>query len=410
MRNKIIGVLTFLILMPIISSPQEKRAFTLDQILNIGLSHNPWLLAKAQEVEAKKSAFQASRRLFNPSLELNIGKGKSHDSTVRRDTEGLSLSQPLENPFKRHFRIQMYENDWEASEHLFHFLRLETIYEIKMLFYKLLLLKNKEELAQKNLESLEETYQLIRKRVKLGETRELEAIKLYVETLKAKNELNKTRTEWELARENLNKSLGNVLPSDFSIPGKLEYRPQPLEEQSLLSKALVSHPLIKGKEKDLEFAESQLKYVKWQRLPDFELSGFINEELHGKNKGIGVSLDIPLWNFKSKEIAQAESLLEKQSQELRALRMDVATEVKSRLNEQRLSEQTIALYHEGLLKQAEESLKISEQSYKQGEISLIDYLDSQRTYYSIIKDYQESLYAWITNRSALEKAIGEDIK
>jgi cobalt-zinc-cadmium efflux system outer membrane protein len=410
MRNKIIGVLTFLILMPIISSPQEKRAFTLDQILNIGLSHNPWLLAKAQEVEAKKSAFQASRRLVNPSLELNIGKGKSHDSTVRRDTEGLSLSQPLENPFKRHFRIQMYENDWEASEHLFHFLRLETIYEIKMLFYKLLLLKNKEELAQKNLESLEETYQLIRKRVKLGETRELEAIKLYVETLKAKNELNKTRTEWELARENLNKSLGNVLPSDFSIPGKLEYRPQPLEEQSLLSKALVSHPLIKGKEKDLEFAESQLKYVKWQRLPDFELSGFINEELHGKNKGIGVSLDIPLWNFKSKEIAQAESLLEKQSQELRALRMDVATEVKSRLNEQRLSEQTIALYHEGLLKQAEESLKISEQSYKQGEISLIDYLDSQRTYYSIIKDYQESLYAWITNRSALEKAIGEDIK
>jgi cobalt-zinc-cadmium efflux system outer membrane protein len=410
MRNKIIGVLTFLILMPIISSPQEKRAFTLDQILNIGLSHNPWLLAKAQEVEAKKSAFQASRRLFNPSLELNIGKGKSHDSTVRRDTEGLSLSQPLENPFKRHFRIQMYENDWEASEHLFHFLRLETIYEIKMLFYKLLLLKNKEELAQKNLESLEETYQLIRKRVKLGETRELEAIKLYVETLKAKNELNKTRTEWELARENLNKSLGNVLPSDFSILGKLEYRPQPLEEQSLLSKALVSHPLIKGKEKDLEFAESQLKYVKWQRLPDFELSGFINEELHGKNKGIGVSLDIPLWNFKSKEIAQAESLLEKQSQELRALRMDVATEVKSRLNEQRLSEQTLALYHEGLLKQAEESLKISEQSYKQGEISLIDYLDSQRTYYSIIKDYQESLYAWITNRSALEKAIGEDIK
>ena len=410
MRNKIIVVLTFLIFIPSLSSPQEKRAFTLDQILNLGLNNNPWLLAKAQEVEAKKSAFQASRRLTNPALELNIGEGKSHDSTVKRDTEGISLSQYLENPFKRHYRIQMYENDWEASEHLFHFLRLETTYEIKKLFYQLLLLKNKEELASKNLESLEETYQLILKRVKLGETRELEAIKLYVETLKAKNELNKTRTEWELARENLNKFLGNVLPSDFSILGKLEYRPQPLDEQSLLSKALVSHPLIKGKEKDLEFAESQLKYVKWQRLPDFELSGFINEELHGKNKGIGVSLDIPLWNFKSKDIAQAESLLEKQSQELRALKMDIATEVKSRLNEQRLSEQTLALYHEGLLKQAEESLKISEESYKHGEISLLDYLDSQRTYYSIIKDCQESLYTWITNKSALEKAIGEEIK
>ena len=410
MTNKIIVVLTFLILLPSLSSPQEKRAFTLDEILNLGLNNNPWLLAKAQEVEAKKSAFQASKRLANPALELNIGEGKSHDSTLKRDTEGISLSQPLENPFKRHYRVQMYENDWEASEHLFRFLKLETTYEIKKLFYQLLLLKNKEELAQKNLESLEETYQLILKRVQLGETRELEAIKLFVETLKAKNELNKTRTESELARENLNKFLGNVLPSDFSLLGQLEYRPHSLDEQSLLSKALVSHPLIKGKEKDFEFAESQLKYVRWQRLPDFELSGFIQEELEGKNKGIGLSLEIPLWNFKSKEIAQAESLLEKQSQELRALRMEIATEVKSRLNEQRLSEQILALYHEGLLKQAEESLKISEQSYKQGEISLIDYLDSQRTYYSIIKDYQDSLYAWITNKSALEKAIGEEIK
>jgi len=57
MRNKIIGVLTFLVLMPSLCSPQEKRAFSLDEILNLGLSHNPWLLAKAQEVEAKKSVF-----------------------------------------------------------------------------------------------------------------------------------------------------------------------------------------------------------------------------------------------------------------------------------------------------------------------------------------------------------------
>jgi outer membrane protein TolC len=90
--------------------------------------------------------------------------------------------------------------------------------------------------------------------------------------------------------------------------------------------------------------------------------------------------------------------------------MEISTEVKARLNEQRLSEQTIQLFHEGLLKQAEESLKISAESYKQGEISLIDYLDSQRTYNSILKDYQDSLYAWNTNKAALEKATGEEIK
>lgn len=410
MKNKInIGFFLFFLL-PTFAFPGEKKEFTLPEIISLGLKNNPLLLAKLQEVKAKNAAFQASKLLFNPELEFHTGKGKSYDNSIKRNTDGVSLSQHLENPFKRHYRIQMYEKEWQATECLFNFSKLEVTYNIKKLFYEVLLLRNKENLAKKNLNSLEEMYQLIVKRVKLGEIKELESIKLHVETLKAQNELNKTQMELKLTKENLNKFLGNLLPSDFSILGKLEYIALALDEKSLLAKTLISHPFIKGKEKELEHAESKLSYVKWQRLPDFKLSGFIHNELHGRNKGIGISLDIPLWNFKSKEIAEAENLFLKQNEELKALKMEISTEVKAKLNEQRLSERTIKLFLEGLLKQAEESLKISEVSYKQGEISLIDYLDSQRTYYSILKDYQESLYAWNANKAALEKAIGEEIK
>jgi len=410
MKKIVAFLLSLFLFFPILAFPVEKKDFTLPEIEELGLKNNPLLLAKAQEVEAKKAAFQASKRLLNPELELHAGKGKSYDNSINRNTDGISLSQYLENPFKRHYRVQMYEKDWQAVENSYNFTRLEVIYNIKKLFFKVILLKNKKNLAQKNLNSLEETHQLIVKRVKLGETKELEAIKLYVETLKAQNELNKIQTELKLARENLNKFLGNSLPPYFSVLGKLEYHTLDIKEEILLNKALLSHPQIKGKEKDFEFAESNLSYVKWQRFPDFKLSGFINNELDGKDKGIGISFDIPLWNFKSKEIAEATSLLTKQNQELRALKMEITTEVKAKLNEQYLSEQTITLFHKGLLRQAEASLKISEASYKQGEISLIDYLDSQRTYYSILKDYQDSLYDWIINKAALEKATGEEIK
>ncbi len=410
MKKHAASILVLLLLLSVVTASEEKKEFTLSEILDLGLTNSPVLLAKAQEVEAKKAAFQASKRLSNPELAYQTGKGELYDIPGKINTDSVSLSQYLENPFKRHYRVQMFEKDWKASGHFFRFTQIEITYEIKKLFYKVLLLKNEEELLQSNLDSLEEIHQLILKRVALGETRELEAIKLHVETLKARNELNRIRTELRLAKENLNKFLGNSLPADFSILGRLGYRPLQIDEQSLLEKARLSHPLIKGKESYLEFADSQLKYVKWQRLPDFELSGFINNELDGQNKGIGISLDIPLWNFKSKEIAEAESLYQMQHQELRALKMEIASEVKARLNEQKYSEQKIRIFHEGLLKQAEESLKISEQSYTQGEISLIDYLDSQRTYTSILKDYQESLYAWNITQAALEKAIGERIK
>ena len=99
-----------------------------------------------------------------------------------------------------------------------------------------------------------------------------------------------------------------------------------------------------------------------------------------------------------------------EEEELRALRMEIAAEVKAGINRLKLSDESIQIFDQGLLKQAEESLKIAEVSYTQGEISLIDYLDSQRTYFSILHDYQDSMYRWNADKAALEKAIGENIK
>jgi len=410
MKYKICRITSFVLFLSILAFPGEKRNFNLEEIINLGLKNNPLLLANREEVEAKKAAFQASKRLFNPEIEYHRGKGKPYDSGEKVNTEGFSVTQPLENPFKRSHRIRTFEKRWEAAQFLFNSYRLKIIYEIKSLFYKTLLLKDKSELALMNLNSLKKIHQLILKRSQLGEVRELEAIKLYVETLKAQNELNRVQTELQLAKEELNKFLGNTLPSDFSLLGKLSYESVSFTEKSLIEKVLLSHPQISKKEKDWEAAQSNLSHIRWQRFPDFALSGFSNKEIDGQNTGIGISLEIPLWNFKAKEIAEAQSLAFQQEEELKALRMELRTEIKIKLNQLRLSKQTIELFQSGLLKEAEASLKIAEVSYKQGEISLIDYLDSQRTYYSILKDYQDSLYDWNVNKASLEKSIGEDIK
>ena len=103
-------------------------------------------------------------------------------------------------------------------------------------------------------------------------------------------------------------------------------------------------------------------------------------------------------------------MISKQQKEQKTEELELSTAVKREIRHLRLSRETINLFHEGLLNQAEESLKIAELSYKQGEISLIDYLDSQRTYYSILKDYQLSLFDWNIKIAALEKAVGGELK
>ena len=400
----------FVLLLPAFGSPQEKTEFTLEDIIRIGLEKNPRIAARQSEVQAKQEAFLASKRLSNPEFEVQAGKGESYDGLENRNTSGFTISQPIENPFKRRYRILVYENDWKAFASLSDYSKLELVFEIKNLFYRILFLENIEELVQKNFDSIVEIQILIEKRVQFGEVRELEAIKLRVETLKAKNELITIQTEQALVKESLNSLLNNSLPSNFSISGVLDYFPFSEEEESLVTKTLLSFPLIKQKEFEVKAALNNLSRIKWRRLPDFKLTGFSNKELDGTNKGFGLSLDIPLWNFNSKEIAEAEFLARQHEAELRALLLDISTEVKSKLTKLHLSEQTLNLFHTGLLTQAEESLKISEVSYREGEISLIDYLDSQRTFFSIMFDYQNSLFNWNIDKASLEKTIGEDIK
>ncbi len=410
MRTKILIVpfICLFLFAPI--QADTNKGYSLGELIDIGLGNSPLIAAKAQEVNAKHAAYRAAKRLMNPELSFAWGKAESYDKLVERNTSEFSISQSFENPFRRHYRIQVFERDWEASQYLLEYTKLELIYAIKNHYYQILLQKKKLELARKNADSIAEIHRLIVKRADLGEVRELEAIKLQVESLRAQNTLNKVWTDLQLARERLNKFLGNTLPLDFDIQGELEYTPIATDEQVLLTEILPLHPLIKEKEKRNEQAHENIRFVKWKLLPDFKLLGFSKKELDGRNKGLGIAFDIPLWNWRTKEVDEAESLFLKQNEELRTVKMELTAEAKTRINQLRLSARVIKLFTTGLLKQAEESLKIAEVSYTHGEISLIDFLDSQRTYISIMTDYQDSLYAWNADRAALERALGEDLQ
>ncbi len=401
-----IGV-SLILLAPLESLAQQKLDYSLQELMDLGKRNSPFLAVGVQQVAALEAAYQASKRLFNPELELHYGRAQSHDGLERRTTGGIALIQALENPFKRHHRIQSMEKAWKAEMHAHAYRELDVNYDIKAQFYYILMLEKNADLFLQTVESIQETQALIEVRARLGEVKPLEAIKLQVETLKARQKLNGLRAEREIARETLNNLLGNILPSDYSLRGDLEFMPRTWDEEGLVARALGVHPLILAGEQRVEQAASRILYTKWRRFPDLALRGFSVNELDGVNRGLGISLDIPLWNFRSQEIVEAESLSRKAEAELRALRLDIGKDVRSRIRQVRLAQETLNIFSTGLLRQADESLRLSEISYREGEISLLEFLDSQRTYNAILQDYHQALYAWNIAAAALEKALGE---
>jgi outer membrane protein TolC len=93
--------------------------------------------------------------------------------------------------------------------------------------------------------------------------------------------------------------------------------------------------------------------------------------------------------------------------EMGAERLELANEVRASVRRVRLAEETLSIFTTALLQQLGDSLHIAEVSYREGEISLLDFLDSQRTYNALLGDYHQALFEWNAARAALEKALGE---
>lgn len=388
----------------------QKPAYTLDELVAMGLARNPRIAAGALEVSAAESAYRASRRLFNPDLEFRLGRAEFHDLDDGRGTYGFSLSQSIESPFKRRNRIGLERNVWEEKASAQEYLTMEVVGEIKVRAYALLLLQEKERLLERIAGSVREMEQIVRARADLGEVRPLDAIKLRVEVLKAEQATAALRAEMATARDDLNALLDNGLAPDFTVSGRLAYAPVRLDEEALVERAMSGHPLVRAALERLEQTRSQVGLVKGERFPDLALTGFAESGLDGVNRGVGVSLALPLWNFKSKEVAEAALLSRMSEKELGGLRLDLAKGIRAAARRIRLAEETLSVFDTALLREVEESLRIAEVGYREGETSLLDLLDSQRTYNSILGDYYRALYDWNAERTALEKAAGETIR
>ena len=388
----------------------QDTGYTLKEIVAMALERNPRIAAGALEVEARESAYRASRRLSNPQLEFHLGRAESHDQLIGRRTFSLAITQPIENPVKRHYRIEIEKNAWEESSESQASRIMEVVFDVKLRFYSLLLLQEKDRLLEKIMESVREMEHLVRKRAELGEVRPLDIIKLRVEVLKAENEQAALRAEMEQVRDNLNILLGNALAPDFNVLGKLEFQPISLDADALVDRALAAHPVVRAGAERLEQWRSHVLFIKGQRFPEFALTGFTHSELDGVNRGVGIGLSIPLWNFKSNELAEAVSRSRMSERELGAVRLELARDIRACVRRVRLAEKSLAVFTSALLRQVEESLQIAEVSYREGEISLLDFLDSQRTYNSVLGDYYEALFNWNVEMAALEKAAGASIR
>ena len=386
----------------------ETRTFDLDRIIELALERNPAILSAKSVIEQNEGLRTQAGAYPNPTVGGQTGSGTLRDpSTGPRVTEyGVTLQQTVEWPGMRAARQDAAEAGLAGATVGLDEAKLNLIAEVKGMFYELLLAERTVDLLQQNLEIVQEVARIVKARVRSGEGPQFEAVKADVEVLKAKQEMTKAKNVVRVKFVALDTLTAGALGPRYKVQGDFRSLRDRLDPEQMAARDLSQHPVLKRQGKVVEQAESTVTKERQSRVPNITFFGAYARDTGREGVVGGVSLPTPLWYRQQGHIAAALGTQRKEEAELIRSRNDLARAINQHAREAETAQDQILVYEEGLLKQAQEALRIAQLSFRQGASSLLDVLDAQRVQRQITVDYNQARFELSLALTRFERAVG----
>lgn len=397
-------------LMPSFSQAKEQTpTFDLDHIINLALERNP-AIAGAQSVIQQDEGRRTQAGAYpNPTLGGGTGSGALRDPTTGgpRVTEyNLTLHQTVEWPGMRAARKDAAEAGLAGATVGLDEAKLNLIAEVKQVFYELLLAERTVDLLQQNLEIVQEVARIVKARVRSGEGPQFESVKAEVEVLKAKQEMTKAKNAVRVKLVGLDTLTSGALGPRYKVQGDFRSLREHLDPEQMAARDLLQHPVLKRHGKLVEQAEFTVSKERQARVPNVTFFGGYARDAGREAVIAGASLPTPLWYLQQGHIATALGTQRKEEAELLRARNEINRAINQHAREAETAQEQILVYEEGLLKQAQEALRIAQLSFRQGASSLLDVLDAQRVQRQITVDYNLARFELSLALTRFERALG----
>jgi cobalt-zinc-cadmium efflux system outer membrane protein len=396
-------------LMPSFAQAKEQMpTFDLDRIIDLALERNPTIAGAQSVIEQTEGRRIEAGAYPNPTIGAQTGNAALRDPSTgtRMNEYGVTVYQTVEWPGMRAARQDAAAAGLAGATVGLEEAKLNLIAEVKGVFYDLLLAGRTVDLLQQNLEIVQEVARIVRARVRSGEGPQFEAVKADVEVLKAKQEITKAKNAVRVKQVGLDTLTAGALGPRFSLQGDFRSLPARLSPENIASRDLTHHPILKRQEKLVEQAEFTVDKERQGRVPNVTLFGGYAREVGREAVVAGVSLPTPLWYRQQGHIATALGTQRKEEAELIRIRNDLTRAINQHAREAETAQEQILVYEEGLLKEAQEALRIAQLSFQQGASSLLDVLDAQRVQRQIVVDYNQARFELSLALTRLERAVG----
>jgi outer membrane protein, heavy metal efflux system len=388
---------------------EQRPTVSIDDVVGLALRHNPTLRAKQSELAGVRAGEITAGLRPNPTANYIVEQlGASSGSPEHT----VTLGQTIELGHKRERRLQSARAASRVTTYELDDVRRQVVFQVKKTYVDVLTAAAQHALALENLGTIGEIERIQRLRVDRGDISELEFVRLEVQRFAFERDASDAALALRSAKIALRSAVGpDALPEDFDVAGELVYEEVPLRREAALGAAMANRPDIRAAEATQERARADVSLARanawWDVSPQIEYKRTSDNE---HTFGLGISLPIRIFDRNQGEIARTQSEVMRAASLRDAAVAQALAEVDTAVATALAQRDRVLLLRDVYLPKAQRARDTVEFVYRRGGMSLLDFLDAQRTYRETALEHLRALGAYRTAVYQVEAAVGGPLR
>ena len=378
-------------------------------------------MAQRFHMQQAEAAVLQAKLWPNPTIsisEVNLWKNPSSESFPalignygKYQQVAIELEQTIEMAGKRKKRVQLQLLEKENAQLQFEELLRNLKYDPRSQCLELQILQEKEKLYNSQVDIFQTLAKSYQNQWKEGNVSEMDYLRIQSESIAFGNKLNEIQQEKitkmnEVARYLGDKGTALTISDTIGIPHFLQGKKQEWKMMALDNRS--DYKIIHN---ELKKSDAQLKIEKAERIPDLQVS--MNYDRGGNIMrdfiGLGVAMDLPLFNRNQGNIKIAKLELEKNKVEIEQFRIDIEREIdflSERLSNLETSLKTTDIGFDGKLDVA---LERYVRNFQQRRLTIVEFIDFINNYMENKESILERRAKYLQYKEELMYLIGKDI-
>jgi cobalt-zinc-cadmium efflux system outer membrane protein len=261
-------------------------------------------------------------------------------------------------------------------------------------------------LAQQDLKSFQDTVDIAEARYKAGDTSEDDLLKIKLQMLQFQQDVS----AGELARvqglSDLRQMLGyESVAADYDVAPNFDYQAVGGNLEDFEAKALQNRPDLRAAQQGVSAANSQ--YQLQRAIGKRDITGQVSyTHIQYSDLSLFGQMQLPIFDRNQGEIARTGYAVTQAQEQEKFAQGQVLTDVKDSFENLHSNDKIVGLYRAGYLDEAQQSRDINQYAYQRGAASLLDFLDSERSYRAVQLAYRQALASYLLAVEQVREAVG----